>query len=167
MFEASAAPAVSVEESWATHVLRQLGGDGPSRTEHVLEILSYVLSFGSFAVFVWVAKCAVASPSFRPESGRFSRLVYACVSDRVSDGYASRIKKEPGAAASKPESFGTEAMRLAMCTLGIQARKAARRQTRPAGQAPNMRAAARLVAGELPAVGADAGANHDAPVQHG
>ena len=74
------------------HMLRTLAES--SRTDHMMEILSYVLSFGSFVVFVWVARCAVASPTFRPESGRLSRLVYACVSERAGAGYESRIKKE-------------------------------------------------------------------------
>ena len=82
--EAAAAPVL--------HMLRQLAES--SRADHMMEILSYVLSFGSFVVFVWIARCAVASPTFRPESGRLSRLVHACVSERGGPGYETRIKKE-------------------------------------------------------------------------
>ena len=101
------------------HMLRSLAES--SRADHMMEILSYVLSFGSFVVFVWVARCAVASPTFRPESGRLSRLVFACVSERPGAGYESRKKEKPEHSAdARPDSFARDAARLAACTLGIQ-----------------------------------------------
>ena len=117
MLEAAAA----VEEAAAAaavHVMRQL--EAPSRADHFMEVFSYVLSFGSFAVFVWVAQCAVASPSFRPEASRLNRLVYACVSERASGGYESRLKKEKPGSAKPQVTFAQDAMQLALCTLGIQ-----------------------------------------------
>ena len=114
--------AVEAEESAAApvlHVLRSLAES--SRADHMMEILSYVLSFGSFVVFVWVARCAVASPTFRPESGALSRLVFACVSERPGAGYESRKKEKPEQSGdTKPYSFARDAARLATCTLGIQ-----------------------------------------------
>ena len=114
--------AVEAEESAVApvlHVLRSLAES--SRADHMMEILSYVLSFGSFVVFVWVARCAVASPTFRPESGALSRLVFACVSERPGAGYESRKKEKPGQSGdTKPYSFARDAARLAYCTLGIQ-----------------------------------------------
>jgi hypothetical protein len=101
------------------HMLRSLAES--SRADHMMEILSYVLSFGSFVIFVWVARCAVASPTFRPESGRLSRLVFACVSERPGAGYESRKKEKPEHSAdARPDSFARDAARLATCTLGIQ-----------------------------------------------
>ena len=114
--------AVEAEESAAApvlHVLRSLAES--SRADHMMEILSYVLSFGSFVVFVWVARCAVASPTFRPESGALSRLVFVCVSERPGAGYESRKKEKPEQSGdTKPYSFARDAARLATCTLGIQ-----------------------------------------------
>ena len=114
--------AVEAEEAAVApmlHMLRSLAES--SRADHMMEILSYVLSFGSFVVFVWVARCAVASPTFRPESGRLSRLVFACVSERPGAGYESRKKEKPEHSAdARPDSFARDAARLATCTLGIQ-----------------------------------------------
>jgi len=83
-----------------------------------------LLSFGAFAVFVWVARCAVASPSFRPDSSALTRLVHACVAERPAHAkrcQALSQKEQPGAAgAQAPDSFATDAGRLALCTAGIQ-----------------------------------------------
>ena len=81
-----------------------------------------LLSFGSFAVFVWVARCAVASPSFRPDSSALTRLVHACVAERPAKRcQAIPQKDQPGAAgAQAPDSFAKDAGRLALCTAGIQ-----------------------------------------------
>ena len=106
------------EESLALHALRQL--KEVSRVEHVMEILSYVVSFGSFAVFIWVSKCAVASPSFRPEASRLTRLVYACVTEPEAYSSARSKQTKPGGGAERPETFGRNALRLAFCTVGIQ-----------------------------------------------
>ena len=87
------------------------------------EIIPYLLSFGSFAVFVWVARCAVASPSFRPDSSRLTRIVHACVAERSAHAQrceTSEHKKQPGDGAQAPDSFARDAGRLALCTLGIQ-----------------------------------------------
>jgi len=83
-----------------------------------------LLSFGSFAVFVWVARCAVASPSFRPDSSPLTRLVHACVAERPAHAKRCQTipqKEQPGAAgAQAPDSFAKDAGRLALCTAGIQ-----------------------------------------------
>ena len=90
----------------------------------VVAMLPLFISFGSFAVFVWVARCAVASPSFRPNSSALTRLVHACVAERPA--HAKRIqpipqKEQSGAAGEQaPDSFAKDAARLALCTAGIQ-----------------------------------------------
>ena len=90
----------------------------------VVAMLLLFISFGSFAVFVWVARCAVASPSFRPNSSALTRLVHACVAERPA--HAKRIqpipqKEQSGAAGEQaPDSFAKDAARLALCTAGIQ-----------------------------------------------
>ena len=89
------------------------------------ELIPYLISFGSFAVFVWVARCAVASPSFRPDSSWLIRLVHACVRGQEKRGAATAHetrahKAQSGATAEPPDSFAKDAGRLALCTLGIQ-----------------------------------------------
>ena len=90
----------------------------------VVAMLPLFISFGSFAVFVWVARCAVASPSFRPNSSALTRLVHACVAERPA--HAKRIqpipqKEQSGAVGEQaPDSFAKDAARLALCTAGIQ-----------------------------------------------
>jgi len=108
----------AAEESLALHALRQL--KEVSRAEHVMEVLSYVVSFGSFVVFVWVSKCAVASPSFRPDASRLNRLVYACVTEPEAYSSARLKQTKPGGGAERAETFGKNAMRLTFCTIGIQ-----------------------------------------------
>ena len=87
-------------------------------------MFSLLLSFVSFAVFVWVARCAVASPSFRPDSSPLTRLVHACVAERPAHAKRCQTipqKEQPGAAgAQAPDSFAKDAGRLALCTAGIQ-----------------------------------------------
>ncbi len=82
------------------------------------QLFTYTVSFGSFYLFVLVSFRMVKSPEFRRDGDTLSRLVHSCV---VGD---DDIKRHDSSSAdadeAKPESFSTSALRLAVCTVGIQ-----------------------------------------------
>ena len=100
---------------------RMLGGKSNSRSpkEQALEVFTYVVSFGAFYLFVFMAMRLTRSPTFRREAGGFSRLLHACA---IGDDQTEYSKDENGDGANgePPESFGAAALRLAVCTIGIQ-----------------------------------------------
>ena len=99
------------------------GGGGFLSSVHALimaheQLFTYTVSFGSFYLFVLISFQMVKSPDFRRDRDRLSRLVHACV---VGD---EDIKRKGGGAfdadESRPESFAASAMRLTVCSVGIQ-----------------------------------------------
>ena len=89
-----------------------------------LEVLSYVLSFGTFYLFVWFAKRKVNSPSFRRDGGCLSSLVESCVAERldpVEKEKQAQEKANRGNGDGAPaENFGKTALHVCFCILGIQ-----------------------------------------------
>ncbi len=91
-------------------------------------MLSYVISFASFYIFVWFARRLYNSPGFRRDSDGLSRLVSSCVAESDEyerDGAAeSRTERGEGRGEARgedePESLLRAAARLACCVVGIQ-----------------------------------------------
>ena len=102
------------------------GGVGRSARENVKEILSYVVSFGLFYLFIWAAKRAYSSQGFRRDADLLSRLVDSCVGEPPDDEYRKQQQKQQGkqaessAGQAAPETMKQTAMKLAVCTIGIQ-----------------------------------------------
>ena len=107
-----------------TPVSRLLSAKGPGRSprEQALEVLSYVVSFSAFYLFVLLAMRLTRSPRFRREASAFSRLVYACAVGDESSEYAKAASSDGKDSGDDetPESFSATAARLAVCTVGIQ-----------------------------------------------
>jgi adenosine 3'-phospho 5'-phosphosulfate transporter B2 len=114
---ASAAMAAAAS---AEVVPRLLGAKG-ARTAHenMLEVFSYAISFSAFYVFVWVAMRMTREPSFRREASSWTRLVHSCA---IGDDQGEYVKEDAGRAKDAPpaETFWKNAMRLAVCAVGIQ-----------------------------------------------
>lgn len=100
------------------HVGRMLAKSN-SRTprEQFLEVLSYFLSFGAFYLFVFVSMRMVRSPSFSRMASSLSKLFYACA---IGDDYTEYSKTAEGGDDETQESFSASAIRLGVCTIGIQ-----------------------------------------------
>ncbi|KAL1507571.1 hypothetical protein AB1Y20_007191 [Prymnesium parvum] len=101
---------------------RMLMKGGRTPYENALEVLSYVLSFSSFYLFVCVAKRQVAKHSFRAESSTWSRLVFNCVGEREESELFIRSQRDEQLEREKAETetFMQAAARLGICVLGIQ-----------------------------------------------
>jgi adenosine 3'-phospho 5'-phosphosulfate transporter B2 len=85
------------------------------------QLFTYTVSFGGFYLFVALSMYVVKSPEFRRERGWLSRVMAACVSDET----ASYTKPEAAGAESSSEdganeTFSAAALRLGICTVGIQ-----------------------------------------------
>jgi len=82
-------------------------------------VVSYVVSFSAFYLFVLVAMRLSRSPGFRREASAFSKLVYSCA---VGDeGEYSKSSGEKDSDSDEPtESFTASSIRLAVCSVGIQ-----------------------------------------------
>jgi adenosine 3'-phospho 5'-phosphosulfate transporter B2 len=92
---------------------------GRTAKENLVEVFTYIVSFGSFYVFVWFAKRMLMSPGYRRDSSVLSRLVFKCVGDRDdADEPVTHEKKK--AESVSDSSFYVSAARLAVCILGIQ-----------------------------------------------
>ena len=87
--------------------------------DYTMELVSYAVSFGSFFLFVFVAKRAVASPSFDRSRSLFSRLAHSCVAETEYASEKAGSKAAEGSDAPA-ETFSAQAARLAVCALGIQ-----------------------------------------------
>uniref|UniRef100_A0A6S9UV63 Sugar phosphate transporter domain-containing protein n=1 Tax=Chrysotila carterae TaxID=13221 RepID=A0A6S9UV63_CHRCT len=93
--------------------------------ENLLEVYSYLVSFGGFYLFVFLARRAVRSPEFRSEGGAWPYLLQLCVGERIDPAEKlqqmgpseSKAGAEPRA---PPESFTTAAIHLMFCVVGIQ-----------------------------------------------
>mmetsp|Transcript_66628 Transcript_66628/g.199078 ORF Transcript_66628/g.199078 Transcript_66628/m.199078 type:complete len:446 (-) Transcript_66628:294-1631(-) len=102
---------------------RMLGvKSGRTPYENMLEVLSYVISFASFYIFVFLAKRLAASPTFRQDSGAWSRLVFSCVGEREESELFIRTQKDAELKREKVEeaTFMQQAVRLGVCVVGIQ-----------------------------------------------
>ena len=114
---ASPLPLQSEQPASSGRVLKKNEGRTPK--EQMLEVLSYVISFGAFYAFVWVAMRVVRSHGFRAEAGGLSRLMHACVNGDESSKYDKKVEDKADAVAAK-ETMLQSAARLAVCTVGIQ-----------------------------------------------
>ena len=110
---ASAPAEQSVPRSLAAH-------KSSARTprENLLEVLSYVVSFSAFYLFVLVAMRLTKSPRFRRDASSFTRLLYSCAIGDDHTEYSVSTGKEGDD--ETPESFSASAMRLTICAIGIQ-----------------------------------------------
>mmetsp|Transcript_43938 Transcript_43938/g.72983 ORF Transcript_43938/g.72983 Transcript_43938/m.72983 type:complete len:419 (-) Transcript_43938:811-2067(-) len=84
--------------------------------DNVLEVLSYVISFGAFYLFIWVCKRLMLSPTFRKEASCLSKLVYSCVSARLDQAEVKTNEEEVSAL----QPFWKTSLHLSTCALGIQ-----------------------------------------------
>ena len=81
--------------------------------DYTMELVSYAVSFGSFFLFVFVAKRAVASPSFDRSRSLFSRLAHSCVAETEYASEKAGSKAAEGSDAPA-ETFSAQAARLAL-----------------------------------------------------
>ena len=102
----------------ALRILREHSMSG-KQWDYTMELVSYAVSFGSFFLFVFVAKRAVASPSFDRSRSLFSRLAHSCVAETEYASEKAGSKAAEGSDAPA-ETFSAQAARLAVCALGIQ-----------------------------------------------
>ena len=74
---------ISLMQELYEHALRLLRDSRMSgkQWDYTMELVSYAVAFGSFFLFVFVAKRAVASPSFDRSRSLFSRLAHSCVAE--------------------------------------------------------------------------------------
>merc|ERR1712113_1015271 len=92
---------------------------GRTASENAFEVLSYVISFGAFYLFVFFAKRMAKSPSFRADAGRLSALISSCVVERLDP--AEKLQKlETDDKKEVVEPFWKTTMHLSGCVLGIQ-----------------------------------------------
>ena len=85
--------------------------------QNLLEVVSYLISFGAFFLFVAIAIRVVRRPSFKRENW-LVRLMHQCVANRDS-----LMEDTPGGSAADKEakkSFSAMALDLLTCVLGIQ-----------------------------------------------
>lgn len=95
----------------------------PDRTaaDNALEVLSYAISFGSFYLFIWVARKLVKT-GYQEKTGLWSRLLHACVSEQLDPGEKLKLAAEASDKGKKDkatESFCYSALHLCACTGGI------------------------------------------------
>ena len=114
-FVAAASQAAQASVDTSHRALAKNAGRTPR--ENFIEVMTYVVSFSLFYAFVWISMWIVRSPGFRRESSGLAGLMNACV---VGDG--ADYKKDDGVSGeeSTKETMGQSAMRLAVCTVGIQ-----------------------------------------------
>jgi len=97
-------------------------GGHRSATENLLELLSYAISFGSFYIFVFVAKRLVARQGHLVSNGLWSRLLHSCVAEQLDPAEKLQQQEEENNKAAKGkanETFLYAAGHLCFCTLGI------------------------------------------------
>ena len=85
--------------------------------QNLLEVVSYLISFGAFFLFVAIAIRVVRRPSFKRENW-LMRLMHQCVASRDS-----LMENTPGGSTGEKEakkSFDAMALDLLTCVLGIQ-----------------------------------------------
>jgi adenosine 3'-phospho 5'-phosphosulfate transporter B2 len=91
-------------------------------TDNALEVLSYAISFGSFYLFIWVARKLVETRYHHERTGLWPRLLHACVSEQLDPGEKLKLEEEESDKGKKEkttESFCYTAMHLGACTVGI------------------------------------------------
>ena len=84
-----------------------------------MEVISYVVSFSAFYIFVWFALRLTRSPRFRRDASWFSKLVASCAvgDDATEYNQKTDSKSDDDEPA---ETFTQSAVRLAVCAVGIQ-----------------------------------------------
>ena len=84
------------------------------------QLFTYVVSFGSFYAFVWFAMRFQRAPGFQRDRNWLSRLVHSCVNEEQDEYSKSQGERSEDGADAQPEPFATAALRLGVCTVGIQ-----------------------------------------------
>ena len=98
---------------------RALKSVGRTPREQMMEVISYVVSFSAFYIFVWFALRLTRSPRFRRDASWFSKLVASCAvgDDATEYNQKTDSKSDDDEPA---ETFTQSAARLAVCAVGIQ-----------------------------------------------
>ena len=115
-------------EHTARHLGKHADHAGSSHSSFIMDfimaneqVFTYTVSFGSFYLFVLLAMRAAKSPTFNRDANSLSRLIYSCVREDLEYSKSADVGMSGADGKSAaPETFGQAAMRLGVCTVGIQ-----------------------------------------------